>query len=79
MEKLAKDEDERVREEVARNINTPDEILKLLANDSSYYVRLGICYNVGASLETLYKLQFDKKKDIGTAATRMMNRKINKE
>ena len=58
---------------------TEFEILKLLANDSSYYVRLGICYNVGASLETLYELQFDKKKDIGTAATRMMNRKINKE
>jgi hypothetical protein len=60
MNRLAKDNDNIVRCEVARNSNTSPETLDLLANDENSFVRRNVAENTNTPPEALERLANDK-------------------
>ena len=64
LKELAEDEDGWVREEVAKNPNTPVEALRKLTGDKDKVVRQRVAMNPNAPVEALRKLAEDKDVDV---------------
>jgi hypothetical protein len=68
LDRLANDENSRVRYDVARNPNTPPEALNRLANDDHSFVRCGVAQNPNTSTVTLDRLANDGECHVRCAA-----------
>ena len=73
---MAKDEDNKVRQEVAQNIYTPDEVLAGLATDKDKLVRLYIACNSCTPTEVLSSLAEDEDGDIRDRAFRNLSEQV---
>ena len=77
---LAQDEERGVRCTVTGNINTPIELLSVLAKDKFWKVRLGVAGNKNAPIEALEALSIDNNKLVSeTAEEALQERTVKKE
>ena len=72
---LSNDKERVVREAVARNENTQEEVLIKLSSDSSSYVRENVAANENTPIEIVKKLQKDKNSAVKSAANWNLKRK----
>ena len=74
---LAQDEMWRVRNAIAGNINTPSDVLAMLAKDVDVDVRCMVTDNKNTSVETLVMLSKDNNEWVSEAAIKALSK--NKE
>ena len=76
-EKLSEDKDWHVRTDVARNPNTPVNVLEKLSEDKDWYVRTNVARNPNTPVNILEKLSEDKDNYVRAEVARNLNTPVN--